>query len=237
MGTGRFGMRVLLISDIHSNLEAFEEVLNHASFDEALFIGDLVDYGPNPFEVFEVLQYVRARRVLGNHDAAAAFRSDCRSSRAMHEASVVTRKLITWKQMPEKSLETLGKAEKEVRIDYAGLKVRAFHAAPDDRLYRYITKEEAGQMDMKGADVVVLGHTHVAYEIRQNGVWVVNPGSVGMPKDGDPRASYAVLDTTSRSVAFGRVKYDIDEVISKLKGPLRERPDVFETVATTLKNA
>jgi putative phosphoesterase len=230
-------VRVLLVSDVHSNLEAFEEVLNHVSFDKVLFTGDLVDYGPNPVEVFELIQHANAKRVLGNHDAAAAFRTDCRSSSAMHEASVVTRKLITWKKMPQRLLETLGTAEEELQIDYAGLKVRAFHAVPDDKLYRYMTMEEVGQIDMKGADLVVVGHTHVAYEVKQKGVWVVNPGSVGMPKDGDPRASYAVLDTASRSVAFGRASYDIDTVVSKLRESLRKRRDVLDTVATTLKNA
>ena len=230
-----FCVRVLLISDIHSNLEALEEVLNHASFDEVLFMGDLVDYGPNPFEVFEILQYVRAKRVLGNHDAAAAFKTDCRSSSVMHEASVVTRERITWRQMPAKPLEVLGKAGKELQIDYGGVNVRAFHAAPDDRLYRYITKEEAAQMDVKGADLVVLGHTHVPYEVKRQGVWVVNPGSVGMPKDGDSRASYAVLDTASCRVTFGRVRYDIEEVISKLRITLGGHKDVFELIAKTLR--
>lgn len=229
-------MKVLLISDVHSNLEALEEVLNHASYDEVIFMGDLVDYGPNPFEVYEILQYVKAKRVLGNHDAAAAFRTDCRSSSAMHEASVVTRNLVTWKQMPPKALDALGRADKELTQDYGGMRVRAFHAAPEDKLYKYISKEVAVGIDMKEADIVLLGHTHIPYEVKRQGVWVVNPGSVGMPKDGNPRASYATLDTASRTVSFGRVEYDVEEVISKLRGPLKGHSEVFELIAKTLRS-
>ena len=223
------------MSDVHSNLEALEEALNHVDFDEVLCAGDVVDYGPDPLEVLTILQYVKAKRVLGNHDAAAAFRTDCRSSKAMHESSVVTRELITWRFMPKPLLETLGKAAKVVHLDLDGLRVRMFHAAPEDKLYKYITREEAAKMDMNGADLVVLGHTHIAYEVKTSGTWVVNPGSVGMPADGDPRASYAVLDTVSRSVTFGRVKYDIDAVVSKLDNRLGGRRDIFEIVSKALK--
>ncbi len=228
-------MRVLLISDIHSNLEALEEVLNHASYDEVLFMGDLVDYGPNPFEAFELLQYVRAKRVLGNHDAAAIYRIDCRSSLRFHEASVVTREVLTWKRMPPSALRVLGKTEKELRVEFEGVRVRAFHAAPEDKLFKYITKEEAAGMAMKGADLILVGHTHIPYEVKRDGVWVVNPGSVGMPKDGDPRASYGILDTSSRTVNLERTKYDVDEVISKLREPLDKHRDVFNLLASTLR--
>lgn len=228
-------MKILLISDVHSNLEALEEVLNHASYDEVLFMGDLVDYGPNPFEVFEILQYVRAKRVLGNHDAAAAFKTDCRSSPKYHEASVATRNLLTWKRMPPKALEALGKAGKELQAEYGSLRIRAFHAAPEDKLYKYVTQEEAAGIAMKEADLILLGHTHVAYEVKRGRTWVVNPGSVGMPKDKDPRASFATLDTATQSVSFGRVKYDVEEVISKLREPLVGHREVLQLIASTLK--
>ena len=210
-------MRVLLISDLHANLEAFEEILNHTSYDEALCMGDLVDYGPNPVEVLDLLRYIKAKRVLGNHDAAASFKIDCRSSPATHAAAVATREGITRKLLVPKSLSLLGKAERKLDLEYDGMKLRALHAAPGDELYRYVTREEAGSLDMGGADLLVLGHTHTPYEVKKEGVWVVNPGSVGFPADGDPRASYAILDTKTRQITFGRVKYDSDGVISKLR--------------------
>lgn len=230
-------MKVLLISDIHSNIEALEEVLNHASFDEVLFTGDIVDYGPDPTEVFNLLLYIKASRVLGNHDAAAAFRIDCRSSPVMHRASVVTRERITRKLLSDKSLQLLGRAERRLDVAYGGMKVSAMHGAPGNELYRYLTKDEAEKLNMDGADLMVLGHTHVAYEVKRDALWVVNPGSVGMPADGDSRASYAVLDTNSRKVTFGRVKYDIDSVISKLRDHLREEKAIFELLANAFRTA
>ena len=227
-------MKVLLISDLHSNLEPFEEVLNHTSYDEVLFMGDLVDYGPNPVEVFDLLRYIRAKKVLGNHDAAASFDRDCRSSPATHAASVVTREEITRKLLAPKFLDLLGKAERKLDLEYDGMKLRALHAAPGDELYRYVTKEEAASLDMGGADLLVLGHTHTSYEVKKEGVWVVNPGSVGFPADGDTRASYAILDTKTRRIAFGRIKYDIDGVISKLRN-LVNNQQAFRVLADWLQ--
>lgn len=228
-------MKVLLISDIHSNLLALESVLNHASYDEILFLGDVVDYGPSPFDTWVVLRYSKAKRLLGNHDAAAAFGTDCRSSKPMHNASIVTRRLITLPDMPESALEILGKADRKLEIDYDGFRVKAVHGAPDDALYRYVTKEEAAHLDMNGADLLLLGHTHVAYEVKNGKTWVVNPGSVGMPKDGDPRASYAVLDTEMRTVVFERVSYDIEETLVALKDLLKTEQATYELLSGILR--
>jgi len=230
-------VKVLLISDVHANLEALEEVLNHTNVDDIIFLGDAVDYGPNPVEVFDLLRYIMAKKVLGNHDAAASFKIDCRSSPIMHKASVATREMITWKLMPRKSLNLLGKAERKLDLEYDGLKIRALHAAPGDELYKYLTRDEAEKLDMGGADLMLLGHTHMTYEVRRDGIWVANPGSVGMPADGDPRASYAILDTNTRQITFGRIKYDIEEVVSKLRDILGQDSEVFEILAECLRTA
>jgi len=230
-------MKILLISDVHANIEALEEVLNHTSFDEVAFMGDAVDYGPNPSEVFDLLRYIQAKRVLGNHDAAAAYGVDCRSSPATHSASVATRDRITLKLMTHKSLDLLGKIDRKLDFECDGLKIRALHAAPADVLYKYVEKAEAERFEMNGADLMLVGHTHVPYEVKKGNVWVVNPGSVGFPADGDPRASYAILDTKTRQVTFGRVKYDIDGVFMKLRELLGEDETVFEVLAKWLRTA
>jgi putative phosphoesterase len=230
-------MKVLLISDAHANLEALEEVLNHTNVDDIIFVGDAVDYGPNPVETFDLIRYTKTKRVLGNHDAAASFKIDCRSSPAMHRASVATREMITYKLMPSKSLDLLGRADRKLDLEYDGLKIRVVHAAPDDELYKYLSRDEAEKLDMGGADLMLLGHTHVAFEVKNDKAWVVNPGSVGMPADGDPRASYAILDTNTRHVTFGRVKYDVEGVISKLQDMLGQDSEVFEVLAGCLRKA
>jgi protein phosphatase len=228
-------VRVLLISDIHSNIEAFRAVLDQASFDEVLFMGDIVDYGPNPAEVFDLLQELAPKRVMGNHDVAAAYRVDCRSTLSMHEASQVTRERITWKMLPKESLEILGKAEFIQNLDYDGLKVRTLHAAPGSPLYRYLTKEEAENLSINDVNLLAVGHTHIAYEVKNERTWIVNPGSVGMPGDGDNRASYAILDTDAREVAFRRAKYDFEKVVSKLKVLLQG--EILNTLVKVLYSA
>ena len=224
-------MRVLLISDIHSNLMALENVLNRASYDDILFLGDVVDYGPSPYDSWVVLRYAKAKRLLGNHDAAAAFGTDCRSSKPMHSASIITRRLVTLTDMPDKALEALGKADHKLELDFDGFRVRAMHGAPDDPLYKYVTKEEASRLDMHGADLLLLGHTHIAYEVKDGKTWIVNPGSVGMPVDGDPRASYAVLDTETRTVKFDRVSYDVEEMLTTLRDLLKTEQPTYELLA------
>lgn len=228
-------MKILLISDVHSNLLALEEVLNRATYDEILFLGDVVDYGPQPKEVFDVLQYLKARRVLGNHDFPASSGSDCRSSARFHEASSVTRSRITLKAMSRKALDALGKADKKLNLEFNGLRIKAIHASPSDELFGYLSREDATRLDMGGADLILLGHTHIAFEIRDDShyLWVVSPGSVGMPKDGDPRASYAVLDTTKRNVSFGRARYDVELMLSHLRKLIGDDKPIFELLGKT----
>jgi putative phosphoesterase len=228
-------MKILLISDAHSNLHALETVLDKVSFDDILFVGDAVDYGPNPFEVYSRLHEAGAKMILGNHDAAAAFGIDCRSSEKMHEASVVTRRRITIPRMPEKGLSELGTAARRLRIDYEGLTVEAMHASPRDELYEYISREQASNLEMGGTDLMVLGHTHIQYEVRDSKRWIVNPGSVGMPKDGDPRASYAILDTYKRKVEFGRKDYDIENMLKELSKLIGSEKRIFELLSTVFR--
>jgi protein phosphatase len=228
-------LKVLLISDIHSNFSALDAVLERARYDDVIFLGDVVDYGPSPFEVYSRLKRMRAKRVVGNHDVAAAFGLDCRSSPRTHEAAVRTRERITFQRTPRRALQMLGRAEKTLDLAYGDLRVRALHAAPGDELYRYITKEEAAGLEVEGVNLLLLGHTHVPYEIKDGTRWIVNPGSVGMPKDGDPRASYAVLDTSAREVQLERVDYDVELVVSELRQLIGDERSIFEQLANGLR--
>jgi putative phosphoesterase len=225
-------MLVLLVSDVHGNLPALDAVLGAASYDKVLFMGDAVDYGPFPFEVYARLHQVGARRVLGNHDVAAAYGLDCRSRPEVHEASALTRERITVARMPKRARQALGKkAERQVNLEYNGLRIRAVHASPDNELYRYVSREEAAYLDVLGVDLLLLGHTHVPYEVKNSRVWVVNPGSVGMPRDGDPRASFAILDTIRREVRFERAEYDVEPMLSKLHQLIGEHTAIYEQLA------
>ena len=230
-----FLMRVLLVSDVHGNIAALDAVLQNEGYDDVLFAGDAVDYGPFPFDVYSRLKQIGAKRVLGNHDAAAAFGTDCRSSPQLHEASVFTRRKITMRRMPKRALQALGRAERRMDLEYGGLRVRLLHASPSDELYQYISKEEASRLEIGNVDLLVLGHTHIPYEIKDGGRWIVNPGSVGMPKDGDPRAAYAVLDTYRREVRFGRIEYDVELMLSKLKQVIDDNSEVCELLVRVFR--
>lgn len=229
-------MRILLISDIHANLPALDAVLNHEYFDEVLFMGDAVGYGPFPFEVYSRLHQIRATRVLGNHDAAAAFGIDCKSSPEMYEASVITREVITSRRMPKRARQALGKkAQQRMYLDYDGLRLMLIHGSPSNELYQAVSKDEASNLVEQNIDLIILGHTHVAFEVKNGKTWVVNPGSVGMPWDGDPRASYAILDTIEREAHIERLNYDPEPVISLLRKLLFDHQETYEFLANIFR--
>ena len=120
-------------------------------------------------------------------------------------------------------------------LDYAGLRIRMVHASPTDELYQYVSKEEASKLEVRGTDLLLLGHTHIPYEVKTGDVWIVNPGSVGMPRDGDSRASYAILDTFTRQVQFKKVEYNIEETITKLHQLIGDETRVYQILATILR--
>ncbi len=225
-------MKILLISDVHANLPALDAVLSQASYDKVLFIGDAVDYGPFPFEVYSRLCQIKATRVLGEHDAAAAFGIDSQSPCEMLEASHLTREKITLARMPKRARQALGKkAERRMFLNYYGLRVLMVHGSPTDELYEYVSEDEASNIAELNIDLIVLGHTHVPYEVKNGNTWVINPGSVGMPRDGDARPSYAILDTYTREIHFARAEYDPEPMLSKLQELLAKDMKIYEFLA------
>ena len=229
-------MKILLISDIHANLPALDAVLNQEYFDQVLFLGDAVDYGSMPFEVYSRLHQIRAIRVLGNHDVAASFGLDCRTSEELRQASVITRERITSKRLPRRAKQALGKkAQRRMFLDYDGLKIMMVHGSPSDELYQAVPKEKAATLVEQGVDLILLGHTHIPYEVKNGSTWVVNPGSVGMPMDNDPRASYAMLDTSEREIKFGRADYDPEAMLTILQKLLIDERQIFEFLANIFR--
>ncbi len=228
-------MRILLLSDVHGNLSALNQVLDNVAYDEVLFMGDVVDYGPLPFEVHSRLRQVGAKRVVGNHDVAAALGVDCGSTPNLRDASEHTRDRITRARMPKASLRSLIRAERTLHLEHGGLRIMMVHASPRDELYEYVSKEHASKLEVSGVDLLLLGHTHIPYRVSAGRTMVVNPGSVGMPFDGNPRASYAILDTQTRRVQFGRAKYDIEVTVSKLHELIGDDKPVYRQLASTLR--
>jgi predicted phosphodiesterase len=223
-------MRIAVLSDIHANLPALEAVVSDLPpVDQVWVLGDIVGYGPQPNEVIATLQAMGARSVLGNHDGAAIGTVDA------NQFNADAKRAIEW---------TAGVVDANARAYIAALpEVRrdgdltAVHGSPRDPIWEYITGPGIAAANFEHFDtrLCLFGHTHVPVVYRAAGPEVegvpgmpgdrirldgtrtlLNPGSVGQPRDGLPDAAYAILDTepdsTEDVVEFRRVRYDIDRI-------------------------
>lgn len=212
-------LKVLIISDIHSNYEALLAVTHAEQADEVICLGDLVDFGPQPAECVQWIRHHTRYCVRGNHDHAMAFDVSCRSSEKFRELSEATRIMNRELLLPEQIeyLQQLSITRKFVVDDF---RFHLAHAGPDGNLYKSdLTpniSDEALAAELKDidADFIFCGHTHLPMIRKVDGKTFVNPGSVGLPLDGDPRAAYAVFQ--NGKVKLRRVKYDIGKTNKRL---------------------
>lgn len=225
-------MRLALLSDIHGNLPALEAVLAEveaSGVDEAWCLGDVVGYGAQPNECTALVRDRCAVSLVGNHDLAALDQLDISTfSPAAAEAVRWTRE-----EMTEATSEYLGGLEP---ADDSG-EVALYHASPRDPVWEYVLwPDQAAQcIRAQAKRVSFVGHSHVAlfFALAEGGEgdpldargaqaaagtsldlgrgrWLINPGSVGQPRDGDPRAAWLELDTQAWRATFHRVPYEID---------------------------
>ncbi|SEQ79470.1 metallophosphoesterase family protein [Natrinema salaciae] len=202
-------MKVGLISDVHGNLVALEAVLEEMpAVDELCCAGDVVGYNPWPAECVDELRARDVSTVMGNHDAAVAgtapFRFNGMARAGVEHATAA---------LSDEQLEWLASLPGERRECDDRVKLVHGHPSDPDRYTRYTYPREFSPRLLEDEDVLVLGHTHVQGVERFAEGIVVNPGSVGQPRDGDPRAGYAVLDLDAMTVDTRRVEYDIDAVV------------------------
>jgi putative phosphoesterase len=212
--------RMAFISDVHSNMEALEAVLDEIGDLKVYCLGDIVGYGASPNEVVRTLQEIGATCVIGNHDHASIHGdiSEFTSSAAI---------AATWtsRQLSQDSLEFLGSLPREIHTTLGGKRLYMAHGSPDDTMWEYVTPFSHSELfdyylERAKADVIALGHTHVPFLWRSSesdGI-VFNPGSVGQPRDGDNRASYAIMavEGDNVEVEHRRVKYDIERAAKKI---------------------
>jgi len=198
-------MNVGVLSDIHSNRVAFEAVLADApELDALVCAGDVVGYNPWPAECVAMVREREIPTVMGNHDRAVASGTAFRFN-SMAKAGVEHAR----QRLTEDQREWLAGLPNE-RLAFDG-RVKVVHGHPDDPDH-YTRPEEFSPALLDDEDVLVMGHTHVQHhEVYDEGV-VLNPGSVGQPRDGDPRAAYAILDLDDLSVEERRVEYDVEAV-------------------------
>ena len=230
-------MRMLVISDLHANWPALEAVLAAEPYDHLLVVGDLVSYGPHAREVIEYVRRHAALAVRGNHDEALAHEVDCRCAPASKPLAEATRARHR-EQLTADQVAFLGGLPATASLTAGGLTLFAVHASPRDHFYRYTLTpgapdehlaEETSEVE---ADYVLLGHTHLPLARRVGPRMLVNPGSVGQPRDGDPRASYAVIE--GGDVQLKRVAYDIEQTVLDL-GALGLSEDVTDRLTSILR--
>ena len=215
-------MIIALISDIHSNFEALQTVWDYIrDADAVLCMGDIVGYGASPNEVVEFVRREMERRtflcVRGNHDNAIAFGTEWRFNPYARQA-------VRWHQhvMTIENLEFLRKLPiRQLFTDDTGRSYLIIHGSPRAPLDEYLfpslpDREFRAVLSYVKQDDLLVGHTHVPMLKVIDGRRIINPGSVGQPRDNDWRASYSIIDTESGEVEFHRVEYDVEESARKI---------------------
>src|SRR5262245_19185707 len=204
-------MKILVLADIHANWPALSAI--REPFDACLFLGDLVDYGSNPVPCLEWVKTHATAAVRGNHDHAVAQRIVARGGSGFRELAAATRP-INWQVLAPSHLKYLARLPVTLTCTLDGLRFLLVHATPRDPMDEYLIDDPAGwQARVQGieADIICVGHSHVQFQLELDGVQVLNPGSVGQPRDGDPRCAYAVVE--DGKVHLRRVEYDIDAAV------------------------
>ena len=219
-------MKIGIISDIHGNLEALTSLPEE--FDELWVLGDLVDYGPDPAEVVEFVRTRASLVVRGNHDHAIGFGADPRCSPPFREmAEVMMQYTNSVLSDPDKQFLRDLPLTAERQVD--GVWVSLCHAVPSDPLFTYCPPDSGRwepELQLANTDYLLVGHTHLPF-IRQFGRHkVVNPGSLGQPKTGQPAACYAVWDTAQDrgAIELRSFEYPFEETIRKIDAlPIPDR--------------
>ena len=226
-------MRIAVISDIHSNLPALQAVLadiDGESPDEIWCLGDVVGYNAQPNECVDLTRNRVALSLCGNHDLAvlgsidvADFTGDAGAA-ARWTREVLGEEQATWLRTLEPQGHRPG--------------VELFHGSPRDAVWDYVLSEQVALISILETEepLILVGHSHVALALGWDGTelsgglapagtdidlatgrWLLNPGSVGQPRDGDPRAAWLLIDIAARRAAFRRVSYPIEETQAAMR--------------------
>jgi predicted phosphodiesterase len=219
-------MRIAIVSDIHGNLQAFESVLDAieaSDCEEMWCLGDLVGYGADPDSCVELAQRHAAVCLAGNHDLGVV------GTLPLEQFSRGAALAARWTQQTinGETREYLEALEPSIEDEEVGL----YHASPRDPIWEYVLSPLQAELclDIQRHRVCLIGHSHVALSFSRfagaaasgetrdpgeeldlsSGEWLINPGSVGQPRDGDPRAAWLELDLDDWRAIYRRTEYDI----------------------------
>jgi predicted phosphodiesterase len=226
-------VKIALLSDVHANLPAFRAVLDdigEAGVEETWCLGDLVGYGAQPDECVALAAESCDLCLIGNHDLAVLDKLDI-SEFSTHAAAAA---LWTRDHIGDEAVAFLSGLEPaDTSRDIA-----LYHASPRDPIWEYVLSTLAAEMciELMEARVGAIGHSHVALWFHRDdggttgeparggielaigeGDWLLNPGGVGQPRDGDPRAAWLLLDTDAWTAGWRRVEYPIDEAARSIE--------------------
>jgi predicted phosphodiesterase len=227
-------VRIAIVSDIHGNRQAFEAVLDAiegSDCEELWCLGDLVGYGADPDACVELAARHAAICLAGNHDLGV------RGTLPLEQFSRGAALAARWTQetITSETRAYLDKLEPQWLEEDVGL----YHASPRDPVWEYVLSPLQAELclDVQQHRVCLVGHSHVALSFSRpagapasgqtraadeelqigDGEWLINPGSVGQPRDGDPRAAWLELDTTNWTAAFRRTDYDLDGAAAAIR--------------------
>lgn len=213
-------MKIGVIADIHSNGLALERILDHL-FDQEIrdiyCAGDLVGYNTQPNEVINLIKRHSINCVLGNHDVGL-----------LHETpenfNYIARRSLDWnrREISEENRIYLQSFRKELWENFNGTELHMVHGSPDNPIGGYLYEEDIDEEYLafcydEPPNILIHGQTHRGYEKRVGDTLVVNPGSVGQPRDGDNRASCAIIDIQEMRASIHRIKYNVSELQTEIR--------------------
>ena len=235
-------MLLAAFSDIHANRHALEAVLDdirrHAP-DQTVCLGDLVGYGAFPNDVIETIRAAGIPTVTGNYDDGVGFdRAECGCAYTAPEDIARGDRSLKWTQaqVTPESKAWLRSLPRELRFTFGRWRVLSVHGSPR-RLNEYLFEDrpERSLERMFGdleADVILCGHTHLPYHRRIGSAHLINVGSAGKPKGGDPRACYVLVELSNDVTAsFPRVEYDVEAAAQAVEAT--DLPHEFAAVLRT----
>jgi putative phosphoesterase len=228
-------MRILLLADIHGNWPALRAI--NEPHDVCLFLGDLVDYGLEPAPCINWVRRHAHHAVRGNHDHGVAQRVAVAGRGGFKYLTAVTRQL-TYERLGPDDPRFLSALPVTRTVTLDDTRFLLAHATPRDPLDEYALADVdfwARRLQAVEANVVCVGHTHYPYILEVGDKLVINPGSVGQPRDGDPRAAYALIE--DNRVELKRVAYPVEDTVRVIQESSLPEPakallaEVFRTGA------
>jgi predicted phosphodiesterase len=227
-------MRYLVLSDIHSNIEALEarvQKAKEAGYEQVVCCGDIVGYGPSPVEVMDLLDEMKTTIIRGNHDRVISGLDE------PTHFNVAARRAVDWtrQQLPVEYQHRLA----DLRVGPLAIseKARLVHGSARDEDEYVVTQNDAlVNLAISGPQLTFFGHTHEPGVFTKNIYWrpsyesdgtarlhvpgdkvLVNPGSIGQPRDGDPRASFLIWDDEENVLEFHRAEYDVTATQTRMR--------------------